>query len=148
MGYEELIEAFPAVAPRGIEGEVLDQLTNVFKYRVNHNNKSEAGAGGDDDEASEPSCAICLATFEDGDEIRMLPCLHQYHKACADQWLANHTSCPVCKTDIKTLVSEIPKITGDPDSPHTLPSLPPLFPLPSLPLLLPQCIKRDCIKRD
>jgi hypothetical protein len=33
----------------------------------------------------------------------ILPCpsLWQYHKNCADQWLMNHTTCPMCKTDVK-----------------------------------------------
>ncbi|EKX48676.1 hypothetical protein GUITHDRAFT_45358, partial [Guillardia theta CCMP2712] len=46
------------------------------------------------------SCSICLVDYEVGDDVRMLPCLHAYHKACADEWLKCSHSCPVCKTNI------------------------------------------------
>lgn len=43
-------------------------------------------------------CAICLAEFADGDEIRVLPqCGHGFHVACVDVWLASHSSCPSCR---------------------------------------------------
>ncbi|CAM8915536.1 unnamed protein product [Rhodiola kirilowii] len=43
-------------------------------------------------------CAICLAEFVDGDEIRVLPqCGHGFHAECVDTWLASHSSCPSCR---------------------------------------------------
>jgi len=50
-------------------------------------------------------CAICLDTFKPMDELRVLPCNHQFHKKCVDSWLLGtnsqkkcHTNaCPVCK---------------------------------------------------
>lgn len=43
-------------------------------------------------------CAICLAQFVDGDEIRELPqCGHGFHVACIDTWLGSHSSCPSCR---------------------------------------------------
>lgn len=35
-----------------------------------------------------------------GDELRVLPCKHEFHKACGDPWLREHRTCPLCKADI------------------------------------------------
>jgi len=45
-------------------------------------------------------CTICIEDFQDGDELKTLPCLHIYHKKCIDSWLARDNSCPVCKHPI------------------------------------------------
>ncbi|KAL3525154.1 hypothetical protein ACH5RR_013526 [Cinchona calisaya] len=43
-------------------------------------------------------CAICLAEYVDGDEIRLLPqCGHRFHVHCIDTWLGSHSSCPSCR---------------------------------------------------
>ncbi|XP_052203259.1 RING-H2 finger protein ATL80 [Diospyros lotus] len=43
-------------------------------------------------------CAICLADYVAGDEVRVLPqCGHGFHVACIDTWLGSHSSCPSCR---------------------------------------------------
>jgi hypothetical protein len=38
--------------------------------------------------------------YEDGEAVRTLPCLHNFHAACIDHWLGHNEVCPVCKTSI------------------------------------------------
>ncbi|KAI9084781.1 hypothetical protein K1719_033187 [Acacia pycnantha] len=46
-------------------------------------------------------CAVCLSEFEDSETLRLLPkCDHVFHPECIDEWLATHTTCPVCRADL------------------------------------------------
>ncbi|KAI8553824.1 hypothetical protein RHMOL_Rhmol05G0046200 [Rhododendron molle] len=46
-------------------------------------------------------CAVCLSKFEDIEVLRLLPkCKHAFHINCVDQWLENHSSCPLCRQRI------------------------------------------------
>ena len=59
--------------------------------------------------AAEGECPICLTPYQEGDEVRLLPCGHRFRKACIDEWLlctpatmARRTAgtlagCPLCK---------------------------------------------------
>lgn len=46
------------------------------------------------------SCNICLTDFEDGENLRTLPCFHSFHCECIDNWLSRSPICPVCRTVI------------------------------------------------
>lgn len=46
------------------------------------------------------TCAICIDTIEDDDEIRGLTCGHAFHAGCLDPWLTSRRACcPLCKAD-------------------------------------------------
>ncbi|OQU95373.1 Ring finger domain-containing protein [Cladophialophora immunda] len=46
-------------------------------------------------------CSICTEDFSIGEQVRVLPCLHQYHPGCVDPWLLNLSStCPLCRIDL------------------------------------------------
>ncbi|KAF9188001.1 hypothetical protein BGZ50_001626 [Haplosporangium sp. Z 11] len=52
------------------------------------------------DEITSDTCAVCLDEFTEGEEIRTLPCHHEFHCECIDPWLTRKSStCPLCKYD-------------------------------------------------
>jgi len=72
----------------------------------NHNDNANPGHDKDAGQALDPStigtetCPICIADFENGDDLRVLPCegRHRFHQACVDPWLLElSSSCPICR---------------------------------------------------
>jgi len=45
-------------------------------------------------------CAICRSDFAFGDELRILPCRHEFHTGCVDSWLKINQTCPLCRAPI------------------------------------------------
>jgi hypothetical protein len=42
------------------------------------------------------SCSICTEDFETGENVRILPCKHIYHRRCIDPWLLRFSgTCPL-----------------------------------------------------
>ncbi|XP_074588438.1 RING-H2 finger protein ATL80-like [Curcuma longa] len=76
-----------AAPGKGLEKKALRRLPKV---------SYGGGEGEGDGPAAE--CPICLAEFEEGDQLRMLPqCGHGFHVGCVDAWLRHHSSCPSCR---------------------------------------------------
>ena len=43
-------------------------------------------------------CPICTERFRHAQDLRQLPCSHQFHPSCVDPWLLNRSStCPLCR---------------------------------------------------
>lgn len=54
-------------------------------------------------ESSGDTCAICIDTLEDDDDVRGLTCGHAFHAVCLDPWLTSRRACcPLCKADYYT----------------------------------------------
>lgn len=51
-------------------------------------------------------CCICLSAYDDGTELRELPCRHHFHCACLDKWLYINSTCPLCKFNILKISNE------------------------------------------
>lgn len=64
-------------------------------------NEGEEGEGSVDPATiGRETCPICIVDFEEGDDLRVLPCdgKHRFHKDCVDPWLLElSTSCPICR---------------------------------------------------
>lgn len=51
-------------------------------------------------EDKEIRCCVCMCDVEEGEELRVLPCSHKYHRKCIDEWLTYNGCCPVDKKRI------------------------------------------------
>merc|ERR1719487_136097 len=98
--------------PRGADQQTINTLPTMQYKRpkTSQTTTEEKQDGGGSDTATnttnaeesdvDNTCRICLCEYEDGDNVRMLPCLHKFHPACVDRWLAKNKTCPICKTAI------------------------------------------------
>ena len=60
------------------------------------------GEGGEWDE-EDAMCAICLAKYAVGDDIRVLGCAHHMHSRCVDRWVMEKRRCPLCNAAVLVL---------------------------------------------
>ncbi|KAB2023989.1 hypothetical protein ES319_D06G056900v1 [Gossypium barbadense] len=74
-----------------------ESVVDSFPLR-SHNRKANVAEDGDAVE----QCHICLGEYEEGDQIRILPCQHEFHMSCVDKWLKEiHGVCPLCRGDVR-----------------------------------------------
>lgn len=59
-----------------------------------------------DARVSRDSCPILQTPFSDCDALSVSSCFHIFDKASLMTWQQDHTSCPVCRCKIETIVSE------------------------------------------
>nr|ACU19670.1 unknown [Glycine max] len=45
-------------------------------------------------------CLICLEEFHVGNQVRGLPCTHNFHVECIDEWLRLNVNCPRCRCSV------------------------------------------------
>ncbi|KAJ9270117.1 hypothetical protein DTO212C5_3856 [Paecilomyces variotii] len=68
------------------------------------------GSSGPEQNAQESgnySCPICTDDFVKGQDLRVLPCNHQFHPECVDPWLVNVSgTCPLCRIDLNPAQAE------------------------------------------
>lgn len=100
MDHDQLLalqERMGVVRNRGASQSNINNLP-TRKMKVEDAEEKKAEAKQDSNE--QKNCTICLDDWEDGDEVRTLPCLHIFHAKCVDKWLRQNRTCPVCKHDI------------------------------------------------
>lgn len=87
--YEALLslaERLGEAKPRGLTKQEIDQLPS-YKYK------------GSNDESDQTMCVVCMCDFEMKQNLRVLPCSHEFHTRCVDKWLKTNRTCPICRRD-------------------------------------------------
>ncbi|XVF29791.1 hypothetical protein REPUB_Repub16aG0001600 [Reevesia pubescens] len=64
---------------------------------------------------TDTQCSVCLGDYQAEDKLQQIPaCGHTFHMDCIDHWLANHTTCPLCRLSV----------LASPKAPDKLPVIP------------------------
>jgi hypothetical protein len=73
---------------------------------------------GEEEQAVEAECSICLSALVAGDKVKALPpCGHRFHPGCVDDWLRSHPSCPLCRSTLLPAAVAKPDVVEGGDSP-------------------------------
>ncbi|KAH7513972.1 hypothetical protein FEM48_Zijuj11G0039400 [Ziziphus jujuba var. spinosa] len=110
------LEGFTLDIQEGASKEEIEKLSKFNFRKVGNNEKrideTQGPLGGIMTECGTDSpienvlpqedaeCCICLSAYDDGVELRQLPCGHHFHCCCVDKWLCINATCPLCKYNI------------------------------------------------
>ncbi|KFY98712.1 hypothetical protein V498_01289 [Pseudogymnoascus sp. VKM F-4517 (FW-2822)] len=68
---------------------------------------STSQTGGQSGSSIDPAtCSVCIESFAENENVRILPCSHIYHQRCIDPWLLNKSdTCPLCRKPLQEAFS-------------------------------------------
>eukprot|EP00516_Mucochytrium_quahogii_P006703 CAMPEP_0203761598 /NCGR_PEP_ID=MMETSP0098-20131031/14646_1 /ASSEMBLY_ACC=CAM_ASM_000208 /TAXON_ID=96639 /ORGANISM=" , Strain NY0313808BC1" /LENGTH=387 /DNA_ID=CAMNT_0050655653 /DNA_START=525 /DNA_END=1688 /DNA_ORIENTATION=+ len=100
MSYDQLLELGERIGDVKqerwrIDGKQYVSSLKLIKYSI----KDHAGKG-----VNFTKCIVCQYDYEDGEELKILPCTHAFHAECINPWLETHDTCATCKQSLKDLL--------------------------------------------
>lgn len=98
--------------------------TKTYNSQGCSGSQRHRGAWGSASSNSSPVCAICLEEFQDGQDLRIISCAHEFHKDCVDPWLLQHRTCPLCMHNIMGTERQSQRSRLQPGSEHSQRFLP------------------------
>lgn len=118
--YEDMLSIIERMGGNVNRGGTEDEISHLptTKFRARKPEKPQTrhsgdgagpstGAGASGAEEAE-KCAICLGEYEEGEDVKTLPCAHMFHAECVDRWLNVNRICPFCKQSIRGSDGEAP----------------------------------------
>ena len=78
-------------------------LSALPTYAFRHLTKE--GGESEEEYVLRTQCQICLCDYDEGEQVRVLPCMHAFHGACTESWLHVRLQCPNCSADIAELLA-------------------------------------------
>jgi hypothetical protein len=91
--YEMLLRLDEEHKATQFNGLTRSQINRLPTYTIKPNSKTSSPE-------EENNCLICLEPKEVNQEVRLLPCFHDFHRECIDKWLSESCSCPIDKAKI------------------------------------------------
>jgi len=88
MSYDALLDLGQALGRAGPEPPPVDPALIAALPKRRAEEASLSGSG---------CCVICQEKLDDDEDIRVLPCGHEYHYDCIAQWIPQSNSCCVCQ---------------------------------------------------
>jgi len=87
-----------AVPRRGLKKSIRDGLpVIIYNEKLTTTSSSSTSATG----LMDNQCVVCLGDYQKNETLQQLPvCSHIFHKACVDEWLANNSTCPLCRMSL------------------------------------------------
>ncbi|KAH7620337.1 putative E3 ubiquitin-protein ligase IE61 [Nannochloris sp. 'desiccata'] len=82
-----------------------DHRRKTSPKRNPDNNAGHDMVGGG--EAQGISCSICLDEVKTHHKAVITPCMHEYHHTCISKWLTMKQECPLCKSQVQTVLYNI-----------------------------------------
>ncbi|XP_040990863.1 RING-H2 finger protein ATL1-like [Juglans microcarpa x Juglans regia] len=90
---------------REVEFEVMRRLGRILAKTVD-----PAFAGTEEvvvEEENGMVCGVCQEEMQEGDEGRMLGCMHEFHTDCIVRWLRSKATCPLCRYQMQVKEFEL-----------------------------------------
>ena len=82
-----------------------EQLANelgLSEYQISHLPRKSYAPGIMSFISHQNACPICLADFQQGEEVVQLPrCGHTFDPDCVSDWLRKSPLCPMCRTNVR-----------------------------------------------
>lgn len=67
----------------------------VVQYEASNASEKSLDMEGHSNGLSNSTCPVCTEDFVRGQLLRVLPCQHQYHLGCIQDWLTRGSNCPI-----------------------------------------------------